>query len=262
MIPDATTLLPGRVEGATDLRDMLEMKQNCVRLCWMLLASAVISCDLFHEDEIGVDKVVTINPAQTEYFIPEEYHGTSTSVVISLKALVTMTFETISIRVTEYPKYGKFVLLGDFFLKYTPSETFYEDAYAYDERKDQFEISFFGDEKRIATQSISVRMEKFPCSLYAVEDRIATGPGTPVSSTVTLNDRLCDINIDNVKSSIALGPQHGHAEIEGFTVTYTPEAGYVGPDEFIYELKATKQENIDSQGPLISYGLVTANVGE
>ncbi|MDV3308513.1 MAG: Ig-like domain-containing protein, partial [Cyclobacteriaceae bacterium] len=172
------------------------------------------------------------------------------------------TFETISIRVTEYPTYGRVFSLSDFLVKYTPSKAFFEDAPHEGERKDQFGISIFKDGKIIATQTITVRMDDFPCSLYAVEDKIATTRETAVSFLVTWNDRLCDIRSDNIEYSIALAPQHGRAELNGSTFTYTPDAGYQGEDEFVYQLKAFRQENMVSVGPLISYGLVTIDVGE
>lgn len=221
----------------------------------------VLACDPFHEDAVPVDNLVTINPTQTEYYLPIETTAES-SVIISLRTLVTTSFETISIRVTEYPEYGRVSSIDNFFLKFTPSPSSYVDADQNGERKDQFGISFFRDGKKIITQTISVRMEKFPCSLYAVEDRMATEPGVPVSRIVTFNDHLCDINIDNVESSIALEPRHGYAEMERLTVTYTPETSYEGSDEFIYELVASQQENLFSEGPLVSYGLVTVNIGE
>jgi hypothetical protein len=224
------------------------------------LALIAFSCDQFHEDEIAVDKVVTIDPTQTEYYVGE--YVSNPAIVINLRTLVTTTFETISIRVTEYPKYGKVSYLSDFFLKYAASETFYQDAYYDGALKDQFVISFFRDGKTIAKQTISIIIEDFACSLYAVEDRFTTNPGTSKSWTVTWNDRFCDIKTENVQASIALEPQHGHVELEGFTVTYTPETGYEGPDEFVYELKATGQENIDSEGPLFAYGLVTVNISK
>ncbi|HLT72273.1 MAG TPA: Ig-like domain-containing protein, partial [Cyclobacteriaceae bacterium] len=62
--------------------------------------------------------------------------------------------------------------------------------------------------------------------------------------------------------SIALDPHHGNAEVNGTTITYTPEVDFEGLDEFVYVVNAFGQENIASQGPLTSYGLVTVQVGE
>lgn len=127
---------------------------------------------------------------------------------------------------------------------------------------DQFEIAFVSDGRTIATQPISIRPGNFPCGLYAVEDRVETRPGTPVSFAAVWNDHLCDIRVDNIAQSIALDPHHGNAEVNGTTITYTPEVDFEGLDEFVYVVNAFGQENIASQGPLTSYGLVTVQVGE
>lgn len=84
---------------------MFIIRQTCTLLCWTLLALKVVSCDPFHEDEIADGKVVTINPERTEYYLPD-YLYPNPSVVINLGEIVMFTFETISIRATEYPTYG------------------------------------------------------------------------------------------------------------------------------------------------------------
>jgi hypothetical protein len=228
----------------------------------MVLISVAASCDTFHEDEVADDNLVAINPAQVDYYVPDFDIQENASVVINLREVIVSSHARISIKVHKNPDYGAVTWLDEYFLKYTPSSTLYEDSNHDGERKDQFEISFVSGGSIVAVQPITVRLGNFPCGLYAVEDRVVTQPGTPVSFPAAWNDHLCDIRVDNIAQSIALDPQHGSAEVNGTTITYTPEVDYEGLDEFVYVVNAFGQENFPSQGPLTSYGLVTVHVGE
>jgi Tol biopolymer transport system component len=66
----------------------------------------------------------------------------------------------------------------------------------------------------------------------AANDVVATTAGTPIAIDVLANDS--DPDGDPVDLTAVDAPAHGTATFAGATVTYTPAAGFVGIDHFLY----------------------------
>lgn len=87
----------------------------------------------------------------------------------------------------------------------------------------------------------------------------ATGPGgTSAQATVSLNvgpgasNSVSSVSFNSTNNAIPLtiigsatsvsvvtGPTHGNVSVSGATITYTPTAGYFGPDSFVYTATGT-----------------------
>ena len=75
-------------------------------------------------------------------------------------------------------------------------------------------------------------------------DRAVTQEGKTVEINVIQNDEFSAQEVDVTKLRVVTPPQHGQAQstrADG-TVSYTPEAGFVGQDKFTYELCNDKGE--------------------
>ena len=69
----------------------------------------------------------------------------------------------------------------------------------------------------------------------AYDDQASTGQGTPVTTNVLSNDE--DVETTNLTVTSVSTPRNGTATINGdMTVTYTPNAGFVGGDYFNYSI--------------------------
>ncbi|WP_427927612.1 Ig-like domain-containing protein [Acinetobacter guillouiae] len=73
----------------------------------------------------------------------------------------------------------------------------------------------------------------------AVDDSANTKEDTPIIIDVTANDTDKDGDLDPSTVVISKQPQHGTVSVDPVTgeVTYTPNKGYVGPDQFEYTVK-------------------------
>ena len=89
------------------------------------------------------------------------------------------------------------------------------------------------DSTSAATVSITVNhVNRAP---VANDDSAATSQSTPVTVSVLANDT--DADNDTLTVTGASTPAHGGAVVNGDnTVTYTPTAGYSGPDSFTYDV--------------------------
>ncbi|MDH4335233.1 MAG: Ig-like domain-containing protein, partial [Chloroflexota bacterium] len=72
----------------------------------------------------------------------------------------------------------------------------------------------------------------------AVNDTAMTSKGTGVTVNVLANDSDPDGNLDPTSVSFTTPPSHGSVSIDptSWVVTYTPDAGYVGDDSFVYQV--------------------------
>ena len=70
----------------------------------------------------------------------------------------------------------------------------------------------------------------------AVDDAASTAMDTPVTVDVTANDTDDDGDIDPATVTLVTDPIQGTATVDAATgaVTYTPDAGVVGDDDFTY----------------------------
>jgi len=105
-----------------------------------------------------------------------------------------------------------------------------------------------------ATVNVSVTAANTPP--VANDDSATTQAGTPVVIYVLANDSDADGDIlDRTKIAIATPPAHGGITINKTTggISYTPVAGYSGPDSFAYTVK-------DIRGATSNPATVTINV--
>ncbi len=88
----------------------------------------------------------------------------------------------------------------------------------------------------------------------AADDSASTCQGEPVEIDVLANDRALTGTLDPSTVTVTAGPDHGSAtpDAQGM-VTYTPAAGYAGPDSFQYTVR-------DDQGTLSNPATVSLTV--
>jgi hypothetical protein len=111
-----------------------------------------------------------------------------------------------------------------------------------------------GASTNVATISVTVTAANTPP--VATNDSATTPSGSPVVIYVLANDSDPDGDtLDRTKLAIASAPAHGGVTINKTTggITYTPAAGYSGPDAFVYTVK-------DVRGATSNPATVTINV--
>ena len=74
--------------------------------------------------------------------------------------------------------------------------------------------------------------------IIANDDNVITAMNTPVDTDVTSNDADAEGQIDLSSVSVITQPSNGIASANTTTgiITYTPDAGYVGNDSYVYEI--------------------------
>ena len=66
---------------------------------------------------------------------------------------------------------------------------------------------------------------------------------TPEDTALDITLYVSDANDDPLTAEIVTGPMHGTYEIDGLSVTYTPDADYNGPDSFTYKVSDGELES-------------------
>ena len=90
-------------------------------------------------------------------------------------------------------------------------------------------------------------------SPVAVDDFVTTDAGAAVVIDVLANDS--DPDHDSLSLTNVSDPTHGSAQINGSTITYTPDAGFAGDDSFTYTIE-------DGRGGSVEGGVsVTVSAG-
>jgi len=147
----------------------------------------------------------------------------------TLDARVTATDadgDPLSYAVVSGPLHGTLDLAVDGGFSYTPASGFYgADSFT-------FKAGDGTDDSNTATVTISVAMVN--AAPVAVDDSLTTEVDMAAVADVLANDT--DADGDALSITIAGGPAHGTAEVTGTSITYTPNPGYIGADEFLYEV--------------------------
>lgn len=73
----------------------------------------------------------------------------------------------------------------------------------------------------------------------AMDDSVVTDPGVAIIVGVTDNDLPGDNPLDPSSVTISKGASHGEVEVAGDVLTYTPDPGFTGIDEFDYNVADT-----------------------
>jgi hypothetical protein len=101
------------------------------------------------------------------------------------------------------------------------------------------------------TGSVSVTVTNVNDAPVADDDSLTTDEETPGNVNVLVGDT--DVDGDTLTVANPSDPDHGSVSCSSTTCTYTPDADYLGPDSFTYEV---------SDGQLSDEGLVTVTVVE
>jgi YD repeat-containing protein len=107
-----------------------------------------------------------------------------------------------------------------------------------------------GDQRNAASFGLAVRktqfvrlatgqtMQAWPAAapVNTAPNAVADTLSTPVGQAASFNPRLndTDANKDQLTITTVGSPSHGSTALSGGLITYTPTAGYVGPDSFTY----------------------------
>ncbi|SDG17401.1 Ig-like domain-containing protein [Pelagibacterium luteolum] len=169
------------------------------------------------------------------------------AVVISVLANDTdIDGDTLTVIGVGAPAHGSAVVNSNGTITYTPS-TNYNGA-------DSFTYTISDGKGGQATGTVNVTVNPINDAPVANADSAFVQVGASVVVPVLLND--VDVDGDALTvTGFAVAPQHGTAVVNGNgTVTYTPSAGYVGVDAFIYTIS-------DGKGGSAS-ATVTVNVTE
>jgi VCBS repeat-containing protein len=140
--------------------------------------------------------------------------------------------ETTALTVTlvSGPANGILTLQPDGSFSYTPNTNFVgSDSFTY-------QASDGSLPSNVATVTINVFSTNLPPD--AVDDFASTPQGSIVEIMVTANDT--DPDGDALSASLFTPPSNGVASCSGSFCSYTPSAGFVGTDSFIYEVSDGK----------------------
>lgn len=209
----------------------------------VLIALGIVSCDSFKEDIIQPNNQITFG--QTEF-----YTLPGSSIVIDMRTIVHSSFTQGSLTITQGPLRGELTPLDAYLLKYKPAFSFWEGF-------DGFTFTVESNGEILTSERITIYMRedvnKFPCSVYANQDRAHAVPGLTASVDVLDNDRLCGTNSPGARVYVHIGPHFGTSSIEDNTrLVYNPGTEYAGTDEIVYRIESASNETV-------GYGIVTVN---
>lgn len=134
------------------------------------------------------------------------------------------------------PSNGTLVINNDGTFTYTPASGFEgEDSFVY-------EVCDDGTPSLCDQATVWIRVIKDPNgnqndAPIAVDDALVLFEDIPAEGNLSLNDYDPNGNNLTYNNSSVAGPFHGTVTINSDgSFTYTPDAGYIGPDNFIYEV--------------------------
>lgn len=135
--------------------------------------------------------------------------------------------DTISIVELSGGAFGSTTDNGDGTVTYTPNP----NANGVDE----FTYTISDGKGGMDSAKVTVTVTAVPDDPVAVDDSAATEPETPVTIEVLFND--FDVDGDALSVVSVTAPGSGTAIINADdTITYTPDAGFEGPDSFVYTI--------------------------
>ena len=210
-----------------------------------LLLILMLACDTFQEDAISPDKLIEFG--QTDFYILP-----GTSAVIDISSIVERTFTKGAVVIAKQPGQGILTKLNSLVLIYKPHINFTEGT-------DVFDVSVTDNGKTLVTETISIHMSPnetgADCPIFAVQDVRSLNSNSPITIKFLVNDRFCDLDIQNIQASIYLPPSHGEATLDGDVITYTPHPELYRGDTIVYKIRIT-HPSIGSS-PKDFFGLIT-----
>lgn len=136
------------------------------------------------------------------------------------------TLDAASLTVVVQPVHGTAIVTNGQ-VAYTPAAGYAGvDAFQYSVKDN------LGTVSNVATVSLSVQ----PAPVATNDTSSVQGNGS-VTINVVANDRSEEGTLDSASVTIVNGPAHGTATVSNGSVTYTPSAGYSGPDSFQYSVR-------------------------
>jgi VCBS repeat-containing protein len=129
------------------------------------------------------------------------------------------------------PQHGQLVMQADGSFRYTPDANYHGP--------DSFTYRAINAAGEASEGSASILVETVNDSPNAGDDSFTVAAGGVLTTTAATGVQANDSDIDSPSMSATLlqGPAHGTLSFAADgSFTYTPTAGYTGPDEFVYQL--------------------------
>lgn len=193
----------------------------------LFISIIVISCDSFQDDaspkaeeELDIKSAIAALP--------------NTSLFIDLKKTIN-TDEVVRFAISTSPTKGNATISEEAVLLYMPFTEFQSG-------QDFISLDLIdGSGQTIDTDSIFISMtiseDSLPCFNGALSDYYHTQENSSVVIYPISNDGYCVDQISGAVMDILDEPAHGTLnKIELFTYSYLPDDGFIGTDEFMYEL--------------------------
>lgn len=134
------------------------------------------------------------------------------------------------VQVSEHmpPTNGSIVVNDDGTITYTPNPGFWgEDSYAY-------QICERGNPTNCTTARVVITID--PNRVEAIDDAGRTDPGVPLQLVVVGNDRSHGAPLDPESVLVMTPPSNGTVTCAAGICSYTPAAGFVGTDTYVYRV--------------------------
>ncbi|WP_235848039.1 Ig-like domain-containing protein [Mycolicibacterium holsaticum] len=174
------------------------------------VGTVTITVNPVNDDPVAVDDFVTVKT------------NSGTTVVNVLGNDTDVDGDDLSVTDVGIANNGT-VTLTDGVITYTPNVDFVGT--------DTFTYTIADGNDGVATATVRVTVNN---PAVVNDDFASTEEGMPVVIDVLANDS----NVDGLRMHIIRPPHNGTAEVnEDGTVTYTPNAGFTGPDHFRYEIR-------------------------
>ena len=147
----------------------------------------------------------------------------------------------LNMKLKEEPKYGKVVLSADGTYVYTPATGFVGQDY--------FKYEIYGaisGASDVARVTITVSADPLEVRLFAADD-VFFSYGKPVQGNLLANDLIPSATSLKVSTTPVVKVAHGTVVVNSSgTFSYTPVSGFVGTDQFVYEICDSKLPDCDN----------------
>lgn len=198
-------------------------------LVLLMLMTQGTACDKLEEDVAPLEK--DLLPQGT----PAVYASPSGTTVINLAERIKNT-SSYSIEITTQPQKGSLRADPKGFLLYQPAQSFTQGT-------DYIGYTILEGSKTIASDVLTIVVNPitstYPCQAGAMSDSLAIQAEANTSLPVLANDQICEGAA--IMLSVVSPPAHGKISQEGNSISFVPNAGFSGSDEFIYQLCQTAE---------------------